>query len=97
MARANVLAVEAAAPGAFNVAARRPHAVGEMARALAVAYGADALPPLVTGEFRLGDVRHVFASPELAARELGFRAEVGFAEGMRAFATEPLRGPVAVR
>jgi dTDP-L-rhamnose 4-epimerase len=31
------------------------------------------------------------ASPELAAEALGFRAATGFAEGMAAFAHEPLR------
>ena len=31
--------------------------------------------PVVTGEFRLGDVRHVVASPARAAAELGFRAD----------------------
>ena len=49
------------------------------------------LAPEVTGGFRPGDVRHVVASPELAARELGFTAEVGPDEGLRAFATAPLR------
>jgi dTDP-L-rhamnose 4-epimerase len=95
VARANALAVEAAVPGVFNVAASGPHTVGEMAASLAEAYGPDAPVPEVTGAWRLGDVRHVFASPELAEAELGFRAEVGFEEGMRAFAHEPLRGGVS--
>jgi len=36
-------------------------------------------------------VRHVVASPRRAAEELGFTAQVGFADGMREFATAPLR------
>jgi dTDP-L-rhamnose 4-epimerase len=44
----------------------------------------------VTGDFRLGDVRHVFASPRRAERELGFRARVPFEDGMRSFATASL-------
>jgi dTDP-L-rhamnose 4-epimerase len=60
-----------------------------MARALAVAFGGP--DPHVTGEYRIGDVRHVVASPLLAEKELGFRAQVAFEEGMRAFATDPLR------
>ena len=45
----------------------------------------------MTGAWRAGDVRHVFASAERAAECLGFRAEIGFADGMREFATAPLR------
>ena len=40
-----------------------------------------------------GDVRHVVADPARAASLLGFRAAVGFAAGVRAFATDPLRVP----
>ena len=36
-------------------------------------------------------MRHVVASPVRAEEELGFRAQVEFADGMRAFATDPLR------
>ncbi len=49
------------------------------------------LEPEVTGEFRLGDVRHVFASAERARDVLGFTAAVAFEEGVTEFATAPLR------
>ncbi|SDZ36570.1 hypothetical protein SAMN05216215_106422 [Saccharopolyspora shandongensis] len=40
--------------------------------------------------------RHRFvADPEKAARVLGFRASVDFADGVRAFAHAPLREPAA--
>jgi dTDP-L-rhamnose 4-epimerase len=74
----------------YNVASGEPHTVGEMAAALAAAFGGG-LGPVVTGEYRLGDVRHVVASPAAAAADLGFRAETGFAEGMAEFAHAPLR------
>jgi dTDP-L-rhamnose 4-epimerase len=45
----------------------------------------------VTGEWRAGDVRHILASPELAAARLGFRAQEDFAAGMAEFAAAPLR------
>ncbi len=89
VARANVLAVEAGADGAFNVCSGEPRTIGEMAAALADAFGGPA--PQVTGEFRLGDVRHVVADPARARQELGFAAAVPFADGVRAFATAPLR------
>ncbi len=95
VAAANVLALtEPAVTGAFNVASGEPRSVGEMARALAEAFGSRAPRPVVTGGFRLGDVRHVVASPRRAERELGFRAHVPFEEGMRELALVPLRDPV---
>jgi dTDP-L-rhamnose 4-epimerase len=76
---------------AFNVASGEPHTVGEMADALATAFGGPA--PEVTGRYRLGDVRHVVPSPEAAAAGLGFRAETSFSAGMAEFAHAPLRRP----
>jgi dTDP-L-rhamnose 4-epimerase len=93
VAHANALALSSRDPvaGAFNIATGSPHSVGEMAGALALAFGPSAPSPVVTGRFRLGDVRHVFASADLASKVLGFRARVGFANGMREFATAILR------
>lgn len=93
VARANVLALtrDEPAPGAFNVASGTPRTVGEMAAALSAAAGAPA--PVVTGEFRRGDVRHVFASVARARDVLGFEAAVGLEAGMAEFATAPLRAP----
>jgi dTDP-L-rhamnose 4-epimerase len=85
VARANVLAVESApASRAYNVASGSPRTIGELATALAKAYGGP--DPVVTGDYRLGDVRHIVASPSLAAAELGFRAEISFEDGMAEFA-----------
>ena len=105
VARANLLALEevdrtvagepaeAGAGGlrCYNVASGEPHTVGEMASALAAAFGD--IEPMVTGEYRLGDVRHIVASPDGAARDLGFRAQTRFAEGIAEFAQAPLREP----
>ena len=83
VATANVLALTAPEPvlGPVNVASGTPRTVGDLARALHAAAG-EAPAPVVTGEYRLGDVRHVFADTERAARELGFRARVPFREGV---------------
>jgi dTDP-L-rhamnose 4-epimerase len=93
VARANVLALttEPAAPGAFNVATRQPRTVLEIACALTAALGPDAPGPVVTGEFRLGDVRHLFASCALARERLGFVAREPLEDGLRDFARAPLR------
>jgi dTDP-L-rhamnose 4-epimerase len=87
VARANVLALTADEPvrGAFNIASGRPRSVGEMAAALVDAAGPGAPGPITTGEFRLGDVRHVFASGSRAERVLGYRPVEEFEPGMAEF------------
>jgi dTDP-L-rhamnose 4-epimerase len=84
VARANVQALEAEAgvTGPFNVASGSPRTVLEMAEELWKALGCPGPGPQVTGSYRLGDVRHIVASPERAARDLHFSAAVDFAEGM---------------
>jgi dTDP-L-rhamnose 4-epimerase len=79
---------------AYNVASGTPHTVGEMAAALALEFHGQ-VEPKITGEYRLGDVRHIVASPAAALRDLGFQAKVSFAEGMSEFAHAPLRAPAA--
>jgi dTDP-L-rhamnose 4-epimerase len=92
VARAGVLALRPEAPaGVYNVASGEPHSVLEMAAALAEAFGPDSPDPETTGEYRLGDVRHVFASVDRAAEVLGFRAEVSFPAGMVDLARARLR------
>ncbi|MFI6334270.1 NAD-dependent epimerase/dehydratase family protein [Streptomyces sp. NPDC050535] len=94
VAAANVAALEAetgeGALTTYNTGSGQPHTVGEMAWALASAYGGP--EPVVTGEYRLGDVRHITADSSRLRAELGWKAEVGFAEGMREFAVARLRG-----
>ncbi|WP_338894623.1 NAD-dependent epimerase/dehydratase family protein [Streptomyces sp. TG1A-60] len=94
VAAANVAALEAdTAEGrltAYNAGSGEPHTVGEMARALATACGGP--EPAVTGEYRLGDVRHITADSSRLRAELGWKPEVGFEEGMREFAASRLRG-----
>ncbi|MEU1518587.1 NAD-dependent epimerase/dehydratase family protein [Streptomyces sp. NPDC005811] len=88
VAAANAVALEAgSAPGAltaYNTGSGEPHTVGEMARALAAACGGP--DPVVTGEYRLGDVRHITADSARLRAELGWRPEVAFEDGMAEFA-----------
>ena len=93
VARANLLASgQPQAPGRLvplNIGSGDPHTVGDMADALARAFGGPR--PVVTGTSRVGDVRHIAASSARAGDLLGYRPRVDFAEGMRAFAHDPLR------
>lgn len=93
VARANLLALDHAstAEGPFNIASGRPRTILDMANLLALESGDTSPSPRVTGEFRLGDVRHVFADPSRARDELGFTAAIGLEEGMKEFATTELR------
>jgi dTDP-L-rhamnose 4-epimerase len=77
---------------AFNVGSGDVHTIGEVAAALSAASSGPA--PVVTGEYRLGDVRHITASSARLRDELGWRPSVTFDEGMREFATAPLRAAV---
>ncbi|WP_367046867.1 NAD-dependent epimerase/dehydratase family protein [Streptomyces sp. Je 1-332] len=96
VAAANAMALEAVrergagAFTAYNTGSGEPHTVGEMARELARAFGGPA--PEVTGEYRLGDVRHVTADSKRLRSDLGWRPGVAFTEGMTTFAKAPLRG-----
>jgi dTDP-L-rhamnose 4-epimerase len=94
VARANARALRhPAAAGLLvpvNVGSDDPHTVGDMAVALARALGGPT--PIITGGYRVGDVRHIAASSARARDLLGHRPRVTFADGMAAFAHDPLRG-----
>ncbi|NUV52620.1 NAD-dependent epimerase/dehydratase family protein [Streptomyces coelicolor] len=88
VASANVAALEADPPAgaltAYNTGSGTPHTVGEMAQALAEAHGGPS--PVVTGDYRLGDVRHITADSTRLRTGLGWKPEITFEEGMREFA-----------
>ncbi len=95
VASANLAAIvateraESASYRAYNVGSGTVHTIGDMAAELSRCSGG--LPPVVTGEYRLGDVRHITASSARLREELAWRPSVDFAEGMREFASAPLR------
>jgi dTDP-L-rhamnose 4-epimerase len=86
IARATVLAAEGHVNGvrAYNVGSGTPRTVGEMAASLAMAVRGPA--PVTTGQFRLGDVRHITADSSRLRSELGWQPQVEFHEGMRELA-----------
>jgi dTDP-L-rhamnose 4-epimerase len=82
VAAATVLACEKHNDGvrSFNVGSGTPRTVGEMADALALALKGP--QPVVTGHYRLGDVRHITADSSRLRSELGWLPQVDFAAGM---------------
>lgn len=92
VAHAVVLALDPQAPaGTWNVATGNPRSIGDVAAALTAAFPRSPAP-VITGGYRLGDVRHVFASADRAREELGFLARMELEEGLSEFARAPLRG-----
>ena len=95
VAAANVAAVGHELEGfnPLNICSGRPCTIGEIADQLSALHGGP--DPVVTGQFRPGDVRHVVADPGRAADLLGFRATIGLDVGMAEFAHAPLRDVVS--
>ena len=93
VAAANVAAAQAERDGftAANVCSGQPISIMEVANQLCQARDSG-LAPVVTGQYRSGDVRHIVADPARAADVLGFRAAVHPRNGLRDFAFAPLRG-----
>jgi dTDP-L-rhamnose 4-epimerase len=64
-----------------NVGSGRAVSVRELATRLGVVAGR-AIEPEVTGEFRVGDIRHCFADIALARETLGYAPQVSLDDGM---------------
>lgn len=77
--------VEKCPPMPIDIGSGTYQTVHEAATTIAGIYGAP--EPVVTGQWRHGDVRHAWADPEPARAHLGFSARVGFEEGLRRLAT----------
>lgn len=94
VAAANTAAVENVSTfggfAAFNVCSGQPISILRVAETLCKSRD-DSLSPVVTGQYRSGDVRHIVADPTRAADVLGFRASIDPRDGLRQFAFAPLR------
>ena len=93
LAAAHLIETERSGFTAVNVCSGRPMSILQVATALCEARGGagDAVAPVVTGQYRNGDVRHIVADPRRAEQVLGFRAAVDPRDGLREFAFAPLR------
>ncbi len=66
----------------FNVGSGRKITVKEVARKLAQVLGVD-LEPEITGNYRVGDIRHCFPDISLAQKVLGYKPKITLEAGMR--------------
>ena len=91
VAAANVAAVHSDIDGfaAFNICSGQPISILQVAQQLSAAGGGAA--PVITGQYRDGDVRHIVADPARARGVIGFSAKVDPLTGLREFASAPLR------
>ena len=96
VAAANLAALEAlddggppSGTGVYNVGSGEQRTILDLAAALAQAL--DGPAPVVTGEYRLGDVRHVTADTTSIRRGLGWVPAVPFRDGVAELATATLR------
>ena len=83
IARAFALALErdGADGQAVNIGSGESITVNALAELLARTLGKE-IAPEVTGEFRVGDIRHCFADVSLAGETLGFEPQVSLADGI---------------
>ncbi|NIK58646.1 NAD-dependent epimerase/dehydratase family protein [Kribbella shirazensis] len=65
---------------AYNVGSGTVTTIGQIAAELCRAY--DAPPPIVTGDYRLGDVRHITASSDRIRHELGWKPSYDLSAGV---------------
>ncbi len=72
---------------AFNVGSGTPRTVGDMAATLARVITGSELAPVITGEFRLGDVRHITADSNRLRTELEWAPRIEFEDGVAELAT----------
>lgn len=81
-------------PGAvMNLGAGAPTTVSELATELLGAAGFD-VPVRVTGQFRVGDIRHCYADLTRARELIGFRPNVSLADGLKRFCAWAAGQPV---
>ncbi len=90
-----ILALEsdAADGGTFNVGAGEPTSVIQIANMLVDAFDGK-VRPNVTGQFRLGDIRHCYADLALIREKLKFEPKVSLKQGIEEFAAWVLSQPL---
>lgn len=84
VARACRLALDApdAVDTVINIGSGINVTVNEVAQRIAATLGKDHITPHITGNYRVGDIRHCFADVSRARQLLGYEPQVSFMEGL---------------
>lgn len=77
-----VLESESSDGTAFNIGSGSPQTVIGAAGKLTEVIGSPGLEPVITGKYRMGDIRHCFADITLAKEKLGYNPSVSFEQGL---------------
>ena len=95
VARACMLALETVHVNqVFNVGSGQSRSIASVARDLAKVMGRPELTPVITGKYRVGDIRHCFADNRKSRELLGFEPGVSFEDGLEELASY-LAGQIA--
>jgi dTDP-L-rhamnose 4-epimerase len=76
-------ALESSASDAvFNIGSGRRFTIRQVAEQIAQVLDKEHIEPVITGQYRVGDIRHCFADISLARDALGYNPRVDFEEGL---------------
>lgn len=89
------LEVPAAAGQVFNIGSGQQYSIRTIAEQMSRVLGQEAIQPEITGQYRVGDIRHCFADISKARQILGYEPQVTLSEGLVELATW-LEGQVAI-
>lgn len=67
----------------YNIGSGEHYTISSLARILAKTMGKEHIEPEITGEYRVGDIRHCFADISKAKKMLGFKPRVNLSQGMK--------------
>ena len=70
----------------FNIGSGKSYTIRELAELLAETMGKPNIKPEITGDYRVGDIRHCFADISKAKEILDFHPSVPIQEGMKELA-----------
>jgi dTDP-L-rhamnose 4-epimerase len=95
VARAIMLSLESerATGQTLNVGSGDPTSVADVAKMLVKVFGGSSRVE-VTGQFRVGDIRHCYADMTAIRDAVGFEPQIGLEEGLRGFAEWVLSQPL---
>jgi dTDP-L-rhamnose 4-epimerase len=71
-----------AADAVFNLGSGQHFTIREVAERIAAVLGKPHIAPTITGQCRVGDIRHCFADISLAREVLGYEPQVDFEDGL---------------
>lgn len=89
------LEISEAAGHVFNIGSGKSYTIREVAKRMGEALDREYIEPVITGKYRVGDIRHCFADIGLARQVLGYEPRVTLQDGMVELA-EWLGGQLAV-